>query len=159
MVDSGTTLGLILIIGGLVLITFEFIHPGAFLLIPGTVVLAGGIMYVAVPGFLTGTVFGPLIVTGVGILSIFVTLPYYQHVGKIHRPMSTTTDSLEGEVGLVIADVVPDSTHGKVRLRSEVWSARAERPIPIGTRVKVVGGEGVTVWVKPLDVEAPTATG
>jgi membrane protein implicated in regulation of membrane protease activity len=140
-----------------VLITFEFVHPGAFLLIPGTVVLVGGAMYLAVPGFLTGTVYGPLIVTGVGILSIFVSLPYYQRVGKIHRPMSTTSDSLEGEVGVVIVDVIPDSARGKVRLRSEVWSARADRLIPSGTRVKVVGGEGVAVWVKPLEAESPPA--
>jgi membrane protein implicated in regulation of membrane protease activity len=153
-VSDSSTIGFILIIGGLILIAIEFVHPGAFLLIPGTVVLAGGAMYLVAPGFLTGTIYGPLIVAVVAVAAMFATIPYYRRMGAIHRPMSTTPDSLTGESGVVVTAVVPDSMRGKVRVHSEVWSARSDRPIPVGTRVRVQGGEGVSVWVQPLEADA-----
>lgn len=157
MADSGFAIGLLLIVGGLILIAVEFAHPGAFLLIPGSVVLAGGIMYIFVPDFLTQTVFGPLIVALVALVAVFATLPYYRRMGAVHRPMSTTPDSLTGEWGVVVAPVVPDSMSGKVRIRSEVWSARSDRPIPVGSRVRVRGGEGVSVWVQMDESETARA--
>ena len=151
MVDAGLSVGLILIIGGLILIAVEFVHPGAFLLIPGSVVLAGGLMYLFAYPLLTTTIYGPLIVAAVAVVAVFATLPYYRRIGAIHRPMSTTPDSLTGETGVVVAAVVPDTMQGKVRLQSEIWSARSDRPIPIGTRIRVRGGQGVSVWVEPVE--------
>jgi inner membrane protein len=158
VVDSGVSVGLVLIIGGLILIAIEFVHPGAFLLIPGSVVLVGGLMYIFAYPVLTATVYGPLIVAAVAIIAVLGTLPYYRRIGAIHRPMSTTPESLAGEVGVVIVPVVPDSLRGKVRVQSEVWSARSDRPIPAGTHVRVQGGQGVSVWVLPVDGSPPPAT-
>lgn len=154
MVDSGFAVGIVLIIGGLLLLALEIVHPGAFILIPGAVVLASGIMYLFAFPLLTGTIFGPLIIAAVAILGALVTIPYYQRIGATHRPMTTTPDSLTGEFGLVITAVLPDSMSGKVRIHSEIWSARSNTPIPAGTRVRVEGGQGVAVWVRP--VETPT---
>lgn len=154
MVDSGFAVGIVLIIGGLILLALEIVHPGAFLLIPGAVVLTGGVLYLFAYPLLTSTIYGPLIVAAVAILAAFVTIPYYRHIGATHRPMTTTPDSLTGEVGMVITAVVPDSLSGKVRIHSEVWSARSDRPIPAGTRVRVEGGQGVAVWVRPVESSA-----
>jgi inner membrane protein len=153
VVEPNAAIGIVLLAVGILLIAFEFVHPGVFLLIPGTVVLVGGLMYLFAYTLLTASVYGPLIVTAVAIASIFVTLPLYQRLGKIHRPLSTIPDSLTGEVGVVVAPVVPDSMRGKVRLRSEIWSARSKTAIPEGTRVRVQGGEGVSVWVEPVEPE------
>lgn len=156
MVEAGAGIGIILVAGGLILIAFEFVHPGMFIIIPGTVVAASGIVYIVDPGLLTTSIFGPLIVAAAAILSAILTLPIYARLGKVHAPMTTMLDSLKGETGLVIVPVIPDSMSGKVRIHSEVWSARSDRPIPAGARVLVTGGQGVSVWVRPVDDAAHT---
>jgi inner membrane protein len=147
--------GIVLIAAGIFIIALEIVHPGIFLLIPGTIVLVAGILYTFVPDFLFGTIFGPLIVALAAIVATIATLPYYQRLGKGHRPLVTTPDSLTGEIGVVVVPVVPDSMKGKVRVRSEIWSARADIAIPEGARVRVRGGQGVSVWVEPFDQSRP----
>ena len=60
-----------------------------------------------------------------------------------------------GAEAIVIVPIVPNTLKGKVRVRSEVWSARASVEIPEGTRVRVVHGEGVSVTVVPLEPPKP----
>ena len=146
-----SAVGLILIIGGLIVIAFEFVHPGAFLLIPGTVVLASGVIFLVAPAALSSSPIGPLVVALVAVAAALITIPWYRRMGAVHRPMTTTPESLTGERGLVIAPVVPDQLSGKVRIHSEVWSARSDLAIPSGTRVRVVAGEGVCVIVAPVE--------
>ena len=151
MTDPGFTVGIILLIGGLIIIAFEFVHPGAFLLIPGCVVFAAGAIYLVAPPLLTDSVFGPLIVAFAAILGALATLPYYKYLGATHPPMTTTPEALRGQVGVVLAPVTPNSMHGKVRVGSEIWSARSDKSIPVGARVKVQSGEGVCIWVQVDD--------
>ncbi|MCI4345672.1 MAG: NfeD family protein [Thermoplasmata archaeon] len=153
MTDANLTVGLLMLIVGIAVLTFEIIHPGAFLLIPGTVLLVVGALYILVPNFLLDTIWGPLIVAAVTVAAMLVTIPLYQHLGKIHRPLTTTPQTLTGEQGLVVTEVIPDSLKGKVRVGSEIWSARARTTIPLGTRVRVLGGEGVAVNVEPIEPE------
>lgn len=148
--DASIGVGLILILVGLALIAFEIVHPGVFVLIPGMAVLVGGILYLFDLPLLVNTVYGPLLVVIAAIIAIAISLRYYQHMARPHRPMSTTIDTLQGERGLVISAVIPNTLRGKVRIRSEVWSARSDHPIPAGTMVEVRGGEGVSVWVEPV---------
>lgn len=154
MSDATATVGAIVLIIGLVILAFEVFHPGAFLLIPGTVLVVVGIMYIFVPDVLTTSYFGPLIIAAVAVAAMLLTIPLYKHVGKIHRPMTTTPQSLVGEPGLVVASVDGDSLRGKVRVGSEIWSARSTHPIPAGTRVRVTGGQGVAVSVEPVEPES-----
>ena len=148
------TIGVILVIVGLVLLAIELVHPGALLLIPATILLVAGALYLLDPASLTTTIWGPAVIAVAAVGAAIATIPYYQHIAPIHRPMVTTPSSLQGEEGLVVTEVVPDTIKGKVRIRSEVWSAQASRPIPEGTKVRVVRGEGVTVWVEPVVVGA-----
>ncbi|MCI4334610.1 MAG: NfeD family protein [Thermoplasmata archaeon] len=154
MSDATFTAGLVVLIIGIAIMTFEIIHPGAFLLIPGSVLIVSGLLYMLVPDFLLATLYGPLIVAAVAVAAMLATVPMYQRMGSIHRPMTTNPQTLAGEQGLVIAPVVPDSLRGKVQVGSEIWSARSVRLIPKGTRVRVLGGQGVAVTVEPLEGEA-----
>ncbi|HEV2449409.1 MAG TPA: NfeD family protein [Thermoplasmata archaeon] len=154
MSDATISLGIIVLLVGLAVTTFEVLHPGAFLLIPGTVFIVVGLMYIFIPDVLTTSYYGPLVIAVVAIAAMFATIPLYKHAGKTHRPSTTTPYSLVGEPGLVVAAVDNDSLRGKVRVGSEIWSARASRQLPAGTRVRVTGGEGVAVTVEAVDSDA-----
>ncbi len=140
-------LGFTLVLIGAVLFIVEVLHPGAFLLIPGSVLLAGGILYVLLPGILLGTVWGPAVVAVVALAAALATVPLYQHVAPTHPPIPSP---LAGREGRGIGDVRPYSLKGKGRVDSEVWSARADRRIPAGTRVRILDGEGVSIRVEPV---------
>ncbi len=152
MVDF-TNLGIsaILIIVGSALFAFELIHPGAWLLIPASIMIVAGLLYILLPNVLLNSLYGPSIIVLVALAAALATIPYYRWVAPIHKPMSTTVQSLEGQTGIVVTPVIPDSLSGKVQIQSEVWSARSDQPIPAGTRVRVVSGEGVSVLVRPID--------
>jgi inner membrane protein len=153
MVDvANLAISAVLIIVGSSLFAFELIHPGAWLLIPASIMIVAGLLYLTLPSLLLDSVFGPAIVVIVALGAALATIPYYRWVAPTHEPLSTTVHSLQGQTGVVIVPVVPDSLSGKVKIQSEVWSARSDLPIPTGTRVRVVSGEGVSVLVRPLDV-------
>lgn len=154
MVDAGTAWGIALVFVGLVLFALELIHPGAFLLIPGSIIMVAGFMYIFIPDFLLGTVYGPAIVVVAAAVAAVVEIPFYRYIAPVHRPMATSPYTLAGEEGIVVSPIVPDSLKGKVRVRSEVWSARSKVAIPAGARVRVLGGEGVSVEVAEIE---PTA--
>jgi membrane protein implicated in regulation of membrane protease activity len=158
MVDAGVITGIVLIVIGIALFVGEIVHPGVFLIIPGTVIVVSGIMYTLVPDFLFGTVAGPAIVLAGALVATVVSIKYYQYIAPVHPPMVTNPNTLIGSEGVVIAPVVPDSLHGKVQVRSEVWSARSNVPIPKGSRVRIVGGSGVSVEVVPVPSPGPSVT-
>lgn len=144
-------LGAVFIVIGAFLFILELIHPGAMLLIPGTVLLVAGAIALVFDESVIVSLPG-IVAILVGILAAtFIELAYYRRIAPVHRPMSTIPSALAGESGLVVTEVVPDSLAGKVRIGSEVWSARSDRRIPAGARVRVVSGEGVAVNVLPMD--------
>ncbi len=144
-------IGIAIVIAGIILLAFELIHPGALLLIPGSILLAFGFLYLFLPNDLTNSYIGPVIIIVAAIGGALIEIPYYRWVAPVHRPMSTTSGGLVGEEAIVIAPVQPDNLRGKVKVRSEVWSARsADQTIPVGTKVRVVHGEGVSVTVQPI---------
>lgn len=143
-------IGVTLVVVGVVLLAIEFVHPGALLFIPASILIVGGLLYTFLPNTLLDSYIGPVVVLVVALCAALAEIPYYQWVAPIHRPMSTTSAGLVGEEAVVIAPVVPNSIRGKVRVKSEVWSARADQPIAVGTRVKVIHGEGVSLTVQPI---------
>ncbi|HTS32547.1 MAG TPA: NfeD family protein [Thermoplasmata archaeon] len=147
------TLGITLVVGGIILFALELVHPGVLLLIPGSIILVAGFLYLLVPNVLLDSPYGIAILLLAALVATLIEIPYYRHVAPTHRPLSTTSSGLEGEVGIVIAPVVPDTLQGKIRIKSEVWSARSSVPIPVGAQVRVVRGEGVSVTVRPIETE------
>ena len=155
--------GIALVVIGIVLLALELVHPGALLFIPGTIFLVAGFLYLFFPTVLLDSAVGPLAVIAGAAIATVIEVFYYRWVAPTHRPQSTTSAGLVGEVAVVVAEVVPDSLRGKVRVRSEIWAARAAVRIPVGVRVRVVHGEGVTLEVEPLAAapdrsEGPPAT-
>lgn len=148
MVVVNDAIGITMVVAGIALLAFELVHPGALLIIPGSILLVAGFLYLFLPDVLLNSYLGPLIVVVAAILGALVEIPYYRWVAPVHRPMSTTSGGLVGEEAIVIAPIEPNSLHGKVKVRSEVWSARADQPIPVGARVRVIHGEGVSVTVQ-----------
>ncbi|MGI0129670.1 MAG: NfeD family protein [Thermoplasmata archaeon] len=155
MVVVNDAIGLTMVVAGIALLAFELIHPGALLIIPGSILLAAGFLYLFLPDLLLDSYIGPVVVVIVAIGGALVEIPYYRWVAPVHRPMSTTSGGLVGEEAIVIAPVEPNNLHGKVKVHSEVWSARADQPIPVGTRVRVIHGEGVSVTVQPINPPPP----
>ncbi len=146
--------GITLIVVGLILFGVELIHPGALLLVPGSIVLMSGVLYIFFPATLLQTPYGALAILLAAIVGALVQIPFYRWVAPTHRPMTSTASGFNGEVGIVVAPIDPDTMRGKVRIGSEVWTAKADRAIPSGTRVKVVSGEGVSLRVVPAEEPA-----
>jgi membrane protein implicated in regulation of membrane protease activity len=144
-------IGITIVVAGIALFAFELIHPGALLIIPGSILLVAGFLYLFLPDILLDSYIGPVLVIVAAIVGALVEIPYYRWVAPVHRPMSTTSGGLVGEEAIVIAPVEPNTLRGKVKVNSEIWSARADQPIPVGTRVRVIHGEGVSVTVQPIN--------
>ncbi len=149
------TIGITLVIVGIVLLAFELVHPGALLLIPGSILLVAGFLCLFLPDVLVNSFIGPIAIIVVAIVAALIEIPYYRWIAPNHWPLSTTSAGLVGAEGIVIVPIVPNTLKGKVRVRSEVWSARATAEIPEGSRVRVVHGEGVSVTV--VAIEPPKA--
>ncbi len=152
-IDAAAGIAILLI--GAVLFIIELFHPGALLLIPATIMIVGGVMYLLIPNVLLDSIWGPVAIIVAALLSTAVTIFYYRWLAGTHTPLSTTSAGLVGEEAIVLVDIVPHTIRGKVKVRSEVWSARGAERIPAGTRVRVVHGEGVSLTVEPIAPKAP----
>ena len=151
MVVVDLFVGLALVIVGVILFRLEFAHPGVLLFIPGSVLLVGGFLYLYLPDILLDSAWGPLAVLVAAVVAGMAEIPSYRWVAPQHKPMTTTSAGLQGEIGVVTVPIVPDTLKGKIRVRSEIWSASSDRTIPAGTKVRVVRGEGVSLWVEPTE--------
>jgi membrane protein implicated in regulation of membrane protease activity len=151
MVVVNDAIGVTIVVVGIALLAFELIHPGALLIIPGSILMVAGFLYLFLPNVLLDSYIGPVVVIIAAIVGALIEIPYYRWVAPVHRPMSTTSGGLVGEEAIVTVPIEPNNLRGKVKVKSEIWSARASQPIPVGTRVRVIHGEGVSVTVQPID--------
>jgi membrane-bound serine protease (ClpP class) len=63
------------------------------------------------------------------------------------RGVPSRTESLVGKDGVVTHDIEPTVGAGRVNVGGEDWAARAATPIPAGTRIRVVGADGIVLEV------------
>jgi inner membrane protein len=155
VVDWG--LGVLLVVLGTILLASELVHPGALLFIPGSILLVAGFLYLFFPTYLLDSVVGPIAILVAAFISTAIEIFYYRWVAPNHWPLSTTTAGLVGREGIVLVPIVPNTMKGKVRVDSEIWSARADMGIPVGTKVRVVHGEGVSIQVEPVPEATPAS--
>jgi membrane protein implicated in regulation of membrane protease activity len=59
------------------------------------------------------------------------------------------TEALIGREGVVTHDIERTVGAGRVNVEGQDWAARSSTPIPAGTRIKVVGADGIVLEVKP----------
>ncbi|HEV2167043.1 MAG TPA: NfeD family protein [Thermoplasmata archaeon] len=154
MVTADLVFGIVIVVVGLVLFAIELAHPGALLFIPGSVLVVGGFLYLFLPSVLLDSPIGPIVVILAALLAGLLQIPYYRRVAPTHVPLSTTVRSFEGQTAFVTAAIVPNTLKGKVRVGTEIWSATSSAPIPAGAYVRVVRGEGVSLWVEPTETPA-----
>ncbi len=157
MVTDVLVLGFGLILIGVALLILEFVHPGTLMVLPGTILTVAGVLLLAFGTFnILTTVGGPFIVAGTLIGAGIIAILFYSRLAPTHPPVASTFETMKNYPAEVTVPVQPGTIKGKVRVRGEVWSARSDAPIPVGTQVRILGGEGVVLRVAPLQ-DNPTS--
>lgn len=147
-----TTIALCIIILGALLIIGEAISPGVYMIVPGTVLVILGIVGYVFPDFLF-SIWAPITMVFVGLLASVITVMAYRRLGAPEPPSTSVSDGLVGKIGVVTVATSFDNLKGKVKIGSELWSARSSVAIPEGKTVKVVSTEGVHVVVEECPEE------
>jgi membrane protein implicated in regulation of membrane protease activity len=149
--DVSILVGALIIVIGFVMLLADIAHPGLFLLIPAAVLVAAGLILLLAPDvFYTNTVAAVLVIMAAGAGGAVIALPVYSKLAPRHAPLASTIETLTGLTARVVTSVEPNSMKGKVRVRGEVWSATADRTIPEGSDVEIIGGEGIILKVRGL---------
>jgi len=144
-------IALAFVIVGILMLVAEMATPGSFIIVPGTVVLVLGLLWMIVPEWTLQwwSIFVAVIVL---IPMIIAAIKLYQMLAPPAPPETTVASSLIGRKGIVISEIVPNTITGKVRIENnETWSATAPMKIAVGVRVKVVESRGVHIVVAELD--------
>ena len=148
----GTEIGLAFIIIGILLFLVEATMPGFLVAVPGTVLIALGILMSF--DIVTGIWLLPIgLVVGLG--SLYGTVKFYQTFAPPDTPSEMSIESYVGKIGKVTKAVSPDTASGKVRIDREEMRAitcdSCNSDIAVGTSVEVVSAEGITLTVKPKE--------
>jgi membrane protein implicated in regulation of membrane protease activity len=87
---------------------------------------------------------------GVFVVVLIVSLAGLRStlVGKLGgRGVPSRTEALVGRNGIVTHDIDPTTGTGRVNVAGEDWAARSREPIATGTKVRVVGADGIVLEV------------
>ena len=63
------------------------------------------------------------------------------------RGVPSRTEALAGREGIVTVDIDPTVGAGRVNVGGQDWAARSAAAMPAGTRIKVVGADGIVLEV------------
>ena len=139
--------GLALIALGIVLMAVELTTPSFGVLgIGGLAALVFGsvILFEEVPGFAVSN----WLVAGIAVASaagFMATL--WLALRARRRPVGGGAEDMPGSEAVAVADF---ERHGQVRIRGELWQARADVPVHAGQRLRVLAREGLVLHVAPL---------
>ena len=146
---GGNEMALAFIIVGILLFVVELFQPGFLVAVPGTVLIALGLLM----SFDNALGLSPmaLLVIGlvVGIGSLYGTMRMYQSLAPPDTPSEMSIENSIGKSGIVTRNVVANEMSGKAKVGREEFRATAERDIAKGTQVKVTNAEGITLTVIP----------
>jgi membrane-bound serine protease (ClpP class) len=144
--------GLALILLGVLLIVAEAFVPsfgalglgGIVAFVIGSVIL----LDTDVPGFAVAL---PLI-GALGLVGALATLGIVTFaVRSWRKPVVTGREQLLHEIATALGDF---EGQGTVRLHGEIWNAVARSPVTEGQRLRVIGVDGLTLEVEPLELGA-----
>ncbi|UCF07918.1 MAG: NfeD family protein [Thermoplasmata archaeon] len=147
-----STIGLALLIIGILLIIAEAATPGFFIGVIGTAFIAMGLVGIFFP-FILDTPWSPIIVVVVTSGSMLGAVMFYRRLGSTQPPATTITESNVGREGVVTADIEPNSLKGKVKIKHQIWSATADAHIPKDAKIRVIDWDGVHVIVEEVEEE------
>lgn len=143
------TIAIVLIVAGALFLIIEAFSPGAFMLIPGVVLVILGFIGVVDPDIIV-TVWSPVIAVIVAVPVTLVTIKLYRRLAEPIPPSTTVAESLVGRKGKVVVPTEPGTMKGKVKIDSDIWSATSDEPIEENAGVVVESSEGVHVHVRRI---------
>ena len=128
------------------------------------VAFVAGVIEVAVPHFGSAFVcFGAVAAAAVAYFGFGIPLQFGTFIlvmvvsltglrsGLIKRVggkgVPSRTEPLIGKQGVVTHDIDPALGRGRVNVGGEDWAARAVEPIAAGTKVRVVGADGIVLEI------------
>lgn len=149
--------GVGLILLAVALFVAEFFVPGFGVLTAGGVIalILGSMMLMDtdVPFLrISWQVLVPVTLFTVGMGVMAAVMAFRAHR---RRPVSGE----EGMIGHVLTLEQPLGPEGRIWLEGEAWHARADAPLPAGTRVRVTGFDGLTVLLAPQEPQGSGDTG
>lgn len=125
------------------LIEISIPHFGVIFASLGAVAAAG----VAAMGF--GMAAQLVVFVAVLVASLVVLRPRILARQREGPGVPSRTQQLMGRDGVVTHDIDPTVGAGRVNVGGEDWAARSTSPLPTGTRVRVVGADGIVLEVTP----------
>jgi membrane-bound serine protease (ClpP class) len=147
--------GAALVLLGIALMAVEA-HIGSL----GLIGIAGAVAFVIgailmFPGGAPGAELSPVVVIAAAAVSVIFFLVVLAMLLRYRRrPVATGAEALRGAEGEVVSW---EGREGRVRVLSEIWGARAARPLTPGARIKVMARDGLTVVVEPVASSFPVA--
>ena len=147
---EAATVAMIIVVIGAILILIEAMNPGAFIVIPGSVLVIVGIIGFIVPDFLF-SIYSPLTAILLAVPITVITIFMYKKLAEPVPPTTSVSDSLIGKKGKVTVRTGPNDLKGKVKIGMEIWSAVSEETLEEGTEVEVISTEGVHITVKRIE--------
>lgn len=139
--------GAALVLLGIGLMIAE-VHIGAF----GVIGIAGVVSFgigsfmmfnSGVPGFELSVA---VVVTAMAVTAALFLLVLAMLLRSRKAPVVTGKEALLGAEGEALAW---QQEEGRVRVKGEIWRARAAEPLAPGTRIKVINREGLVLFVEP----------
>ncbi len=162
--EAAAVLCLVLAVAGLARLPVNFIGLGVLLaslvlFIVDLKVQSGGLTVVAVIGLIVGSLLlfrpgagvalSPWVIFGATLVSAGLFGWVFRTALRAQRmAVRTGPQTLIGAEGIATTPIDPVGT---VQVRSELWTAISEVPIPAGTPVRVVAVEGLRIHVVPID--------
>lgn len=122
-----------------------------------------GAIVAAVAGMLGVPLWGQTaIFVVVSLALLFTTRPYLLRFIQRTPYRPSNVETLSGKTGIVTIPVFNDASTGQVRIGTEFWTARTpddlSQALPSGTRVRILGVEGVTARVVAEESSSPSAS-
>jgi hypothetical protein len=133
---------------GTVLLILEVFGAGGYLLWVGIAAAAVGVLTFLIPG-LSWEVQLLLF----GLLSVLTALYWWKRQSSAIRASDQPTLNLRGQELIGKTFVVHEAIvggRGKIKVADGVWMAKGP-DAPVGSRVRVIGQEGVIIQVEPID--------
>lgn len=162
--EAAAVLCLVLAVAGLARLPVNFVGLGVLLaslalFLVDLKVQSGGLTVVAVIGLIVGSLLlfrpgegvalSPWVVIGAALISAGLFGWAFRMAVRAQRMAARTgPHTLIGAEGVATTPIDPVGT---VQVRSELWTAVSEVPIPAGAPVRVVSVEGLRVHVVPID--------
>jgi len=115
----------------------------------GSAFVSAGAIAAAAAAYL-GFGVAPQLATFVVVLIVSLVGLRSTLVGKLGgRGVPSRTEALIGRHGVVTHDIDPTIGAGRVNVSGEDWAARSAAAIAAGTKIRVVGSDGIVLEVTP----------